>query len=318
MLLITFMIIWYLFPIEKTKISHFMPDNAISFVSFNINKKEPFIKNAIQNVKTKIINEKTGFLKTQVINLGINMAMPKQVLLITSYDEKIKNTDSVIIINFGRLTKLLKIFSQSLDSQLFNSGFAVKKIKNHKIKYALKPLKLDVKSINLIEMKHSYTIVNNNLLIGSSFKILQNTLWNYLNNQANKQELDNITSMIMPGASEKSGMVFLDNTKNHLSVLYKNIEEYVAFAAFPSIVSTNIILGKIWFEEQDIQLNFEFIARDSDKMSDIRSDVKFFYGAMKRVLKPRNIDLEYDIKIQENSLFFNCRIINLLTGILEN
>ena len=139
----------------------------------------------------------------------------------------------------------------------------------------------------------------------------------YVNKQANKQGIENITTIMMPGASEKNSMVFLDNTKNHLTVLYKNIEEKVAFAAFPSIESINIIIGNISLAEPTIQLNFEFMAKNTKKLNDIRSDVKFTYGALKRVLKPRNIEMEYDLKTKDNFLFFNCKIKNLLNGLFD-
>ncbi|MCK4805451.1 MAG: hypothetical protein KAT88_12865, partial [Spirochaetes bacterium] len=82
-----------------------------------------------------------------------------------------------------------------------------------------------------------------------------------------------------------------------------------------SIDSVSAVIGNIGFFADEVKGEITFFCSNYDRLMDVRSDVKFIYGAMRRMFRASGINLKGDVRVEGNNIKFNFHITDFMDAI---
>ena len=74
--------------------------------------------------------------------------------------------------------------------------------------------------------------------------------------------------------------------------------------------------GEVLEEEQVTGL-ITFLSNDAARLREVRSDVKYIYGAMRRKLKPSNISLKGDVQTRGSRVLFEFSVPDYVDAMIN-
>ena len=154
----------------------------------------------------------------------------------------------------------------------------------------------------------AYTIIGKTLVVGSNFTVLQEALTSYPHTNDEYKGSQHLTPLFLRGTEQHSFILFADNGARDLSKIVGYIEEKYAFAPFPSMDAVEMVYGSISLSEDEVSGRITFLSNDVGRLREVRSDVKYIYGAMRRILKLLNITLEGDVLTEGSRVLFEFRV----------
>jgi hypothetical protein len=93
-----------------------------------------------------------------------------------------------------------------------------------------------------------------------------------------------------------------------MTALIVEASEKFSFAAFPSIDAVSSIEGRVELHPEEIGGSAVFHCRRSGRLEEVKSDVKFLYGALRRIARAADLNMQGDVIIEGNSVRFEFRI----------
>ena len=103
----------------------------------------------------------------------------------------------------------------------------------------------------------------------------------------------------------------------HGSTILVEIEEKYAFSPFPSMDAVELVYGSILLSEKEASGHITFLSNDTPRLREIRSDVKYIYGVMRRKFKPSGITLEGDVKTEGSRVQFDFRVPDYINAVIK-
>jgi hypothetical protein len=81
--------------------------------------------------------------------------------------------------------------------------------------------------------------------------------------------------------------------------------------------TVEMIYGQMNLTPDEVLGSVSFLCNDASRLREVYSDVKYIYGAVRRVLRPLNIDMEGDIRIVESDVHFDFRVPGYIEALLS-
>ena len=307
--------IWSFRPMIEIPPSVLLPATTFSFFYLNLDSKNSGITELLDNAKNEILNSEIGRVKKSLVKLAFSASIPNQLAGFMTLGEGAQEPELVFIISMGKIIRLVKLFGRPFDRAVFQ-GLPVEKEREGR--HSFKHVQIDPEGTGA----SAYSIIGNNIVIGTSLLSVKDCLNTFKENVLVDVEpaYRYLSELLSQTSSEKDGFLYVDNSERDLSRIFKFVEQKYAFAAFPSVDEIVTITGDLHIltETEAINGGIIFYCRGYENISEVRSDVKFLYGAMRRKFKPYDINLKGNIDIEGDTVIFNFYITNYMEAILSH
>jgi hypothetical protein len=307
LLLLVCFVIWILVPIQEIFPWEMLPPNAFSFFSLHTGGNSQFT----QGVKQKIAESELGILKKTAARLFLPLFLPKRIVGIATLGMGSEEPEIIIIVSMRKTIRLMKTLDGVFDRLLFQSvPFKVQTESGHSIKsFAAAPNPLPLSA---------YSVMKNNIVLGSSLSTVMDSIRAYGDGASKDPSRGRLMPLLLQGSVQQDGFIFADNTAGAMSRIIQSLEEKYAYAAFPSIPSVSMIAGYISFLPEKMSGRILLYCNNSADIGDVRSDVKFIYGALRRKLKASGVEIKGDITVEGSSVEFLFQIPDILETVFSN
>ena len=277
-----------------------VPDSAFAFMSVNINEDDRGTAALLNSVEEWMLQNEPGRLKRFIIKRALSSFLPERIVAIAVAGSEAK-PEALLSVRMGSVIRLAKLFPGQIDRAFFErQDFQQDTIRGYRVKYT------DTENGRM--GLQAYTIIGTTLVAGSSYAVLQDALTSYPSSSIEETRPQHLTPLFLRGSDQQTLFMFADNGARDLSKIVSYIEEKYAFAPFPSMDAVEMVYGNISISEEQVSGQIIFLSNDAGRLREVRSDVKYIYGAMRRKLKPSNIELKGDVQTQVSRVQFNFRV----------
>jgi hypothetical protein len=299
-LVVTAVCFCFFFSMKDIPTWNLVPDSAFAFMSVNINEDDRGTATLLDSVEEWMRQNETGWLKRFIIKRALYVFLPERIVAIAVAGSEAK-PETLVIVKMGSVIRLAKLFPGQIDRAFFErQDFKEERIRGHHVKYA------DT-AYNRMGLS-AYTIIGKSLVAGSSYAVLQDALTGYPSWDTDETRPQHLTPLFLRGSDQQNLFLFADNGARDLSKIVSYIEEKYAFAPFPSMDAVEMVYGNISISEEQVSGQITFLSNDAGRLREVRSDVKYIYGAMRRKLKASNIELEGDVQTEGSQVQFDFRV----------
>jgi hypothetical protein len=294
--------------IQEIPIWSLVPDSAFAFISININDDQEGTASMLNGIESWMLQQESSRFRKFVIKRAFSF-LPDRIIVIAAAGKETK-PELLIIMKAGGVLRLANMFHGRMDRAIFE-GQNVKneKIRGHRISY--------VENTNGRMGIGAYSIIGKTLVAGSSYEILREGLTHYSINEYKKVDMQNIISVFLRGTEMYNFVLFADNGDGNLSKIVRHIEARYAFAPFPSMDAVEMVYGNMSLAEDELSGQITFRTNDISRQREVQSDVKYIYGAMRRMFKPMGINLEGEIQLEDSRVIFNFKIPDHITAMVD-
>lgn len=317
------LVVWVFLPIEEISPPRLLPSTAFCFFSLTIDQDSPGMSEILAGAGKRVESSDSWFGKKAAAKLVISSALPRSIVVILAADGSVPSGGSspkgaapekgeiaagesqegesiVLIAGMGKAVRLMKLSARPLGRALFEGTQAVKR--------RIDGRRFWVAGQGREESRFSaFTFVGNNLVIGSSLPVLVDSYRSFAGG-ALPDTQRRLAALLFQALQQKDARLYADNGKGGLSDLFHTAEEKYAFAAFPSIDAVNTIEGSIRVLPDGMSGGAVFYCRGTEKLEDVKSDVKFIYGALRRKLRASDLDMKGEIAVEGKSVRFDFTI----------
>jgi len=312
--------IWLFGPMRKIPHTELLPPSAFAFFSINLDPESSGFSDIIEKAEKEYLNLEPGSFKARLIMKMIPCIVPDRVTLIATLDDNSADPGMVFITSMGKMIKIIRLYSSPFDRVIFRgASFERDNVKGHGFKNISPSQERGV--IDSLTNPSAYTFIGNNIVAGTSLPLLKNTYYSYRGAKPSDPMSRGLTyrhmaEILNPGQKRADISMLVDNNKGKLSAIIKPYEEKYTFAAFPSIDYVTSISGNLNLIDEEMESSITFYCTSPDRLADVRSDVKFIYGAIRRKLKASGINMKGEIRVEENSVIFNFKITDFMEAVL--
>jgi len=286
--------------VQERPIWSLIPDSAFAFISINIDEDSRGTASLLDSVESWMLRGETSRVKGFMIKRAFSSFLPERIIVIAATGKEAK-PENLLIVRMKGVIRLVKLFPGQIDRAFFKGqDFKEEMIRGHRVKY--------IEAANNRMGLGAYTIIGKTLVAGSSFTILQDALTSYPHTNNEHKDSQHLTPLFLRGTDQHNFILFADNGARDLSKIVGYIEEKYAFAPFPSMDAVEMVYGNISLSEDKVSGQITFLSNDIGRLREVRSDVKYIYGAMRRILKPLNITLEGDVQTEGSRVLFEFRV----------
>jgi len=287
------------------------PAQAFSFFSIQLDSDSPGISNLKEHIKREAMGPEIGAFKRILFRLMFSSALPKQIIGVATMSDETGVPDFIFILRMGRIIRFLKTFGTAFDRVIFEDLPAEKGKTESGIVYKRTLGKTE-------EMRPSaYSVIGNSIIAATSASALESCIDNFTDEKGESPDRVDLGTLFLSSALEEDAFFFADNNSEELTDIFGAIQEKYAFAAFPTIDSVSMIVGYARLLPGQIQGSVLFYCSDSAQISSVKSDVKFIYGAMRRKLKPSDVELKGDVMIEGKAVVFNFDVPNYTDALMK-
>lgn len=306
--------IWFFFPIKDVQPYSLLPPDTAAYFTINFDSKRPGIIALKSRAKEFLLQSNISSFQKTLAGFAFSSFFPGQVSGIIAVDKDSNTPQIAGFAGFDNEVKLIKLFSGFIDKVLFR-GMPV--IKQKEQGHSYKTIQNTGESAQQQLPITAYTFISNTICLGTDTALVKNIVRSYKQGYSAFPGLKAMAGIIADDKEEKDGYFFMDNSHGHLSGMISLVEEKFTFAAFPSIDSIEQIVGYLWLSEEELSGTARFVCNDTGALEDVRGDVKFFYQALRRLLKPWNLSLKGEITIDHTMVVFHFTIENFLEDIFQ-
>ena len=291
--------IWLLLPMRKIPQTDLLPRSPFAFLSLNLDRESPALAGITSKAGTG-----HGPAKNTLVRLLLPRVLPDSIVGVIAADGDTGNPEILIFISMGKLVRVLKIFSDPLDKALFEGEKVVtKRVRCHRFRADAAALS---KESSL--RPSAYTIVGNTIVIGTSLQAVKESYDCYRGGRKFDAGGLYLNALLIQSLGEREAVLYVDNAGRKMTALILEASEKYSFAAFPSIDAVSSIEGRSELLPEAIDGSSVFYCRGPERLEEVKSDVKFLYGALRRVARAADLDMRGNVYIQGNSVRFEFSI----------
>jgi hypothetical protein len=312
--------IWLLGPMKRVPHTELLPPSAFAFFSIDMDPESSGFSDFIDKVEKKYLNLEPGTFKTRLIMKVIPYIVPDRVTFIATLDDNSTDPGMIFVSSMGKMIKIIRLYSSPFDRIIFRgTSFERDNVKGHGFKN-ISPSRGKSVTDDLTNPA-AYTFVGNNIVAGTSLPVIKSAYYSYRGAQpsdpvARGLVYTHMSEMLNPAKNRADVSILVDNSKGKLSAIVKDFEEKFAFAAFPSIDYVTSISGNLNLLNEEMDSSFTFYCSSPDRLVDVRSDVKFIYGAIRRKLKASGINMKGQVQVEEDTVIFNFKVTDFMEAFL--
>lgn len=287
-----------------------VPDSAFAFVTVNLHEKGKGVRPALDSMEAWMLQKGHGRLKRFAIKRVFSSFLPEQIIAVAAPGEDQTKPEILLIARMGCVIRLAKLFHGQVARAFFSGkDYEEEKIQGDRVTYIeTRDGRMGVRA---------YAIIGNTLIAGSSHTVLEDALTSDSVKSTGETQPPNLIPMLLQSSDRHTLFIFADNRVRNLSRLEIYIEERYAFALFPTMDAVEMIYGQMSLTPDEALGSAAFLCNDVGRLHEVYSDVKYIYGAMRRVLRPSNIDMEGEIRILESRVQFDFRVPGYIEAMLN-
>jgi hypothetical protein len=287
------------------------PAQAFSFFSIQLDSDSPALADLKKQIKQEALGPDTGVFKKAVFRLMFSSVMPKQIIGLATMSDEAGEPEFIFIVRMGRIIRFIKAFSGAFDRIIFN-GFPCEEVKfEHKLRY--KKILTEKKEIG----PSAYTILGNSIIAATSVPALESCIEDFTGEKKAAPAWGDLGALFLKSSVEEDAFFFADNNSEDLTDIFSAIQDKYAFAAFPTIDAVSMILGYARLLPEQLSGTIVFYCSDNTHLDGVKSDVKFIYGAMRRKLRPSDIELKGDVLVEGKTVVFTFHVPNYKDAIMK-
>jgi hypothetical protein len=287
------------------------PEQAFSFFSIQLDSDSRALSDLKEQIKKEALGPDTGMFKKAIFRLLFSSALPKQIIGVATMEDETGEPEFIFIVRMGRIVRFIKAFSGIFDRVLFEglpyeevntkSGIVYKKTLGKKEQ--IRP--------------SAYTILGNSIIAATSAPALESCIGNFTDEKEKTPGGVDLGTIFLRSSVKEDVFFFADNNSEDLTKIFNAIQDKYSFAAFPTIDAVSMILGYVGLLPGQVQGTILFYCSDSAQIRSVKSDVKFIYGAMRRKLKPSDIELKGDVLIEGKTVVFTFHVPDFNDAIMK-
>jgi hypothetical protein len=302
--------IWLLRPLREVPPWKLVPPTSFAYFSFNLDPAEPVVSDLLAYAVTRAGGADAGKLKSSVLRKALVAMLPTRIVGLVDLDEESGQPQLVLIVSMKKMARLLRIVPARLDRVLFRGAEAGKvRLNGH----GYRAVKLAGEGFG----PAAYTIAGNSIVIGTSLSAVTGAYLAYAVKPRESTGSAYLSGLLMQSTQQRGGQIYADNSGGRLSEIFDTIQEKLSFAAFPSVDAVASVMGQFRFAQDGLHGDVSFYCSDRTRIQDVRSDVKFIYGAVRRVLRASDIDMKGSVDAEESSVRFDFSVVDIMNAFVK-
>ena len=311
--------IWLFGPMRKVPHTELVPSSAFAFVSVDLNPESSGFSELLDTAEKEYLNLEPGLFKTRLIMKIIPYIVPDRVTLIATLDDNSTDPGMIFIASMGKLIKIIRLYSGPFDRVIFRgASFEREHVKGHGFKNISPSRERSVTSA--LTNPAAYTFIGNNIVAGTSLPLIKSAYYSYRGAQPSDPMSRGLlfrymSEILSPDKSRADVSLLVDNSEGKLSAIVKDFEEKFVFAAFPSIDHVTSIDGTMNLLSEEMDSSITFYCSSPDRLMDVRSDVKFIYGAVRRKLMASGINMKGKVQVEGDTVIFNFKVTDFMEAV---
>jgi len=294
---------WFLRPIEEVPLQRLVPPGAFATFMVDFQSENPGFVELLARVKEKLLHSPASFGRKLFIRYAFPSVLPKRVVGIATAGEK---TDLILIIEMGKKARLLQFFPALLDRYIFaGMPYSANWVEGYRVKITPRPVRRGMVS--------AYSLLGGSLVIASRPALLEDSFRKLKGDQQPPfPGWEDIVGVYIQNLKGHDLSFFVDNSGGDFTRWTQSLEERFSYALLPSANSISMLVGYFNLSEKDMGNGLlVFRCPDVEATKAVQSDLRFFYGAMRRVLIPRGMKIVGTIKPSKNIVKFAFQIENI-------
>jgi hypothetical protein len=297
-------VLWFFLPMGKTPVSRLMPDNPFAFISYNVDPSDPAVAAIVSIVKDRAAGPGKG-LKSSLIRFLVPAAVPRNLTVVLAADAKARRTDVVVLVGMGRMARLLRIYSDPLDERIFGGAPVSKEWSNgRRFTFIQKGSPAFGPSV--------YAVIGDTLVLGTGLYPVMQCADRYDHGAPPGDAETEMGSQLERLPEEKDAVIYADNAGGGLSRAVQAASQRFAFSAFPSIDAVLSVQGRVRLLPDRISGSLRFVSVGSDRLEEIGSDVRFLYGACRRLARGAGMAMSGNVTAEGDAVVLDFEIPDYL------
>lgn len=303
-------VMWMLFPVRSVRPWEKLPQDAFAFVHLPLAEAGPELDPVFDLFQERAAGHHRSPLERKIIDFGFNVFLPHSITVVAGYEEGSARPRMVAFVRMGRTTRLVRLFNKRLAGALFEEGYEKHSHGRRTYMVAAGDGRAGMRA---------YTVYRDSLMAGSSVDSVARCFETPVGKQrvADAQGGETSLKERLQHLEPDVFTMFVDNREGRITELAGAMQERFSFAAFPSADAVEWIAGHIQLHPEKLSGTVRFSCLDEQRIGEVRSDVRYFYGAIRRKLRASNLDLQGTVEVEPASVLFQFQIENYLDAFFE-
>jgi hypothetical protein len=275
-----------------------------------MDRSDPAVQAVVSALKARLAGPGSGFVARTFVPFLLPAALPKSVAVVLASDRITGETAILELADVDRLSRLMRLFGGMADGLLLRGGPVAKERADGR-RFAYRADKSGGFSPS------AYVVIDNTLVMGTGIDALKQCTDGYRSADARDGPVSGLASRMAQSLGERDAMLYVDNSGGGMSRMVGAASEKYSFAAFPSIDAVSSISARIKLLPDTMTGSASFACSRPDMIESVLSDVKFLYGAVKRVARASGVNMSGEVSVDGSAVLFNFEIpgyIKLLEG----
>jgi hypothetical protein len=153
-----------------------------------------------------------------------------------------------------------------------------------------------------------YAVVGNTVVIGNSLRAVKESFDSYRGGRSLDAAGLRLNGLLVQSLEGRDAVLHVDNGGGEMTALITEASEKYSFAAFPSIDAVSSIEGRVELRPEELGGSAVFRCGRPGRLEEVKSDVKFLYGALRRIARAADLDMQGDVVAEGNTVRFDFQI----------
>jgi hypothetical protein len=300
--------VWFIFPMKRAQLADILPDSPFAYITLPIDKSDPAVAGIVDAFKKRLAGHGQGALRKLLINLALPAALPESVMVILASMPDAPQSEILVVARVGKLSRLLRLFGGTVNKALLRGGpVSTERVNGHRFSY-----RSDAKGGF---SPSAYTLIDDTLVMGTGVAAVKECYENYRDGGLRDEESVGFVSLLEHALEQKDVVLYVGNFGDGMTRLVNEASDKYSFAAFPTMDSVAGITGTIRLFPGKISGSALFVTKWNGAMEGVHSDVKFLYGAFKRVAKASGIDMSGEVADSASDVLFEFELKDYLRAL---
>ncbi len=300
-------VVWLALPARGTPLVELLPEKPFAYLSFTVDRSDPAVGEIVARTRERLGGPPHGVVRRALVNALLPAALPDSFTAVLSLDAKTGTPQVVLCAGMGRMARLLRLFSRPVDRALLRGGALARvRVNGHRF---------IVRRGNSAGLRPSaYTFVGTTLVAGTSLEAVRESYDDCRTGGPRAAGAD-LAARLSRSLQGRDIVLYVDNRDGGMTRLVAGVSEKVSFAAFPTIDAVSTIDATISLLPERMHGTAVFSLTAPAKPDGVLSDVKFLFGALKRMARASGMRMGGEVTTRGNEVVFNFEIKDYLAGL---
>jgi hypothetical protein len=291
-LVLVALMVWLILPLRHPDPPAYQPENAVAMVVVDLDNDSDATQLAIELARERLAGSDPGAFARLAFSVGSSLAMPRQVAVWVTAGEDSVDPRYLAVASLDRGGRIIRLLGRGvIKRRLLGRSADTVRINGTRVSSAAP----EEDSM----MPTAFAFTSDSLLVASDFAMIRDVLapGPVIADEATFAQTirDNL-----PGPGEISALGF--NASGEMTGLVRAAEEKYAFAAMPSVDALSGMVIRAGLTEDAASGSAVFSYADRSRLDEGRSDVRYLYGVIRRLLRPMGLDMDAEITVDDGAV----------------